>query len=66
MDAVGDVIFDGDGSATVFDVFGIDYVFLNCEGCVVCVADVVDEDYITVNLTVYMYFRVRIFCDACD
>ena len=32
MDAVGDVRFYGDGSATVYDVFGINCVLLNSEG----------------------------------
>ena len=35
MDAVGDVQFYGDGSVTVFDVFGVNYVLLNSEGCVI-------------------------------
>ena len=46
MDAVGDVRFVSDESATVFDGF------FNSEGCVVDEADVVDEDYVWVNLAV--------------
>ena len=55
MDAVGDVRFDGDSSATVFDVFGVfsvDCVLVNSEGCVVGEVGVVDEDCVWVNLAV--------------
>ena len=34
MDAVRDVGFDGDGSFTKYDVFSVNYVFLNSEGYV--------------------------------
>ena len=42
MNAVGDVGFYGDGSATVYNVFGVNCVLLYSEGCVVYEAGVVD------------------------
>ena len=42
MDAVGDVRFYGDDSAMVQHVFGVNWVLLNSEGCVVCEGGVVD------------------------